>query len=266
MKKTGLHTAAVYILFSLITKLDLLLNAPIMVLRQLFNKNPAILTRGGSLLFTGIVEETGVVKNISKTGKTLVLAIQAKVIMEDMKLGDSISVNGVCLTVTSFKQHEFTADVMPETFKDTSLSRLTNGSFVNLERAMAANGRFGGHFVTGHIDCVGRILERKTIENSISVEIEVPEQFSHLILEKGSIAVDGTSLTIFETKDHSVGVSIIPHTSSESVVGKKQVGDIVNLEFDMMAKYFYSFMNRDKANSSRASNITPDFLKENGFY
>jgi len=217
-------------------------------------------------LFTGIVEETGVVKNISKTGKTLVLAIQAKVIMEDMKLGDSISVNGVCLTVTSFKQHEFTADVMPETFKDTSLSRLTNGSFVNLERAMAANGRFGGHFVTGHIDCVGRILERKTIENSISVEIEVPEQFSHLILEKGSIAVDGTSLTIFETKDHSVGVSIIPHTSSESVVGKKQVGDIVNLEFDMMAKYFYSFMNRDKANSSRASNITPDFLKENGFY
>lgn len=217
-------------------------------------------------MFTGIVEETGVVKNISKTGKTLVLAIQAKHIMDDMKLGDSISVNGVCLTVTSFSSNEFMADVMPETFKDTSLSRLTNGSLVNLERAMAANGRFGGHFVTGHIDGIGKILERKAIENSISMEIEIPEQFSHLVLEKGSIAVDGTSLTIFETKGHSVCISIIPHTSLESVVGKKQVGEIVNLEFDMMAKYFYSFMNRDKDNSSRASNITPNFLKENGFY
>jgi len=217
-------------------------------------------------LFTGIVEETGVVKNISKTGKTLVLAIQAKVIMDDIKLGDSISVNGVCLTVTSFSSNEFMADVMPETFKDTSLSRLANGSLVNLERAMAANGRFGGHFVTGHIDGIGRVLERKAIENSISMEIEIPKQFSHLVLEKGSIAVDGTSLTIFETKGNSVGISIIPHTSLESVVGKKQVGEIVNLEFDMMAKYFYSFMNRDKADSSLVSNITPNFLKENGFY
>ncbi|MCM3215678.1 riboflavin synthase [Niallia taxi] len=216
-------------------------------------------------MFTGIVEETGIVKNISKTGKTLVLAIQAKTIMDDMRLGDSISVNGVCLTVTSFKQNEFSADVMPETYKDTSLSRLTNGSLVNLERAMAANGRFGGHFVTGHIDGVGTILSRKPIENSISLEIEIPEAGTHLVLEKGSIAIDGTSLTIFETKSRSICVSIIPHTTLESIVGKKQVGDIVNLEFDMMAKYFYSFMNRE-ADKNQSSKITPSFLKDNGFY
>ncbi|MGG0736459.1 riboflavin synthase [Niallia taxi] len=216
-------------------------------------------------MFTGIVEETGIVKNISKTGKTLVLAIQAKTIMDDMRLGDSISVNGVCLTVTSFKQNEFTADVMPETFKDTSLSRLSNGSLVNLERAMAANGRFGGHFVTGHIDGVGTILSRKPIENSIALEIEIPEAGTHLVLEKGSIAIDGTSLTIFETKNRSICVSIIPHTTLESIVGKKQVGDIVNLEFDMMAKYFYSFMNRE-ADKNQSSKITPSFLKDNGFY
>ncbi|GKU80850.1 riboflavin synthase [Niallia sp. NCCP-28] len=217
-------------------------------------------------MFTGIIEETGVVKKITKDGHSLKLTIQANRIMEDMKLGDSIAVNGVCLTVTVFDRHFFAVDVMPETFQDTSLALLKMGAEVNLERAIIANGRFGGHFVTGHVDCVGSILHKKRQENSLVMEVEVPEEYTHLLLEKGSVSIDGTSLTIFQASDHSLTVSIIPHTADVSIVGKKLPGDIVNLEFDMMAKYFYQFMQRGMKSSPKTNAITSSFLKENGFY
>jgi riboflavin synthase len=216
-------------------------------------------------MFTGLIEELGVIKRITQKGHTLTLAIEAEKIMHDLHDGDSIAVNGVCLTVTKFTRGQFEADVMPETFKHTSLAVLKQGSKVNLERAMSANGRFGGHFVSGHIDGTGNIRKRTHIENAILIEIDIPEDFSHFVLEKGSIAIDGTSLTIFKTTDHSVTVSLIPHTAKETILGFKAEGEIVNLEFDMMAKYFYSFMNKQQT-AKEPKGVTAAFLKENGFY
>ncbi|WP_394231641.1 riboflavin synthase [Niallia oryzisoli] len=216
-------------------------------------------------MFTGLIEELGIIKRINAKGHTLTLVIEAKKIMQDLHLGDSIAVNGVCLTVTKFSQSQFEADVMPETFKHTSLATLKEGSRVNLERAMLANGRFGGHFVTGHIDGIGRLRKRTNMENAILVEIEIPEDYSKFVLEKGSIAIDGTSLTIFKTGKSSVTVSLIPHTAKEAVLGFKSEGEIVNLEFDVMAKYFYSFMNHQQK-EDKPKGLTMDFLKDNGFY
>lgn len=216
-------------------------------------------------MFTGLIEELGTMKKIVQKGNTLVLVIAAEKIMTDLHVGDSIAVNGVCLTVTKFTKDYFEADVMPETFKHTSLASLKEGSKVNLERAMAANGRFGGHFVSGHIDSAGTIQKRTHVENAILIEIEMPEEFSHFVLDRGSIAIDGTSLTIFKTMPNSVTVSLIPHTAKEVVLGLKREGEIVNLEFDMMAKYFYSFMQKREA-TPKSSGLTAQFLEENGFY
>lgn len=218
-------------------------------------------------MFTGLVEELGAVRHSKKTGHTISIAIQADQIMDDIKIGDSIAVNGVCLTVTSFTKSAFTVDVMPNTFYDTTLKLLSSGTSVNLERAMAANGRFGGHFVSGHVDCTGTIVSTEKIENSTLVEIQIPEEQLHLTMDKGSITVDGTSLTIFKTTPNSIFVSLIPHTSKVSIIGNKRKGELVNIEFDLLAKYFYSFMNRDKAsNVKKESKISTNFLRENGFY
>ncbi|WP_077213631.1 riboflavin synthase [Bacillus dakarensis] len=216
-------------------------------------------------MFTGIIEELGTIKNISKKGNTLVLTIQASRILEDMNLGDSISVNGVCLTVTDFSNTDFLLDVMPETFNSTSLSILKKGSLVNLERAMSSSGRFGGHFVTGHVDTTGKIVKKEPKENAIYIEISYPEEFSHLTLYKGSICLDGTSLTIFGLTENTVTVSIIPHTAKESVLGLKKPGDMINIEFDMIGKYLHSFLSRDKEGNQQKKGITSDFLRENGF-
>src|SRR5690625_6475129 len=188
-------------------------------------------------MFTGIVEELGTIQSIESQQNTLTLNIMGKKVLEDIKLGDSVSVNGVCLTVTEITHDSFFLDVMPETFHSTSLSNLHQGSQVNLERAMSSKGRFGGHCVTGHVDTVGHIVTRKSIENAIYIDIQYPTEFNHLSLYKGSIALDGTSLTIFETSDNQLTVSIIPHTAKESVLGTKKVGDKVNIEFDMIGKY-----------------------------
>lgn len=216
-------------------------------------------------LFTGIIEELGTVKSATKHGKTIKLTIKASKIVEDIQLGDSISVNGVCLTVTDMKSDEFSADVMPETFKSTSLSSVKEHTKVNLERAMAANGRFGGHFVTGHVDGTGQILKKSVSENAIYFDISVPAICSHLLLMKGSIAIDGISLTIFRVTDDSVTVSIIPHTAKETVLDLKHPGDIVNIEFDMLAKFLFSFMKREQKATSHNPVLSEDFLKEHGF-
>lgn len=189
-------------------------------------------------LFTGIVEEVGTITKFhKKSERAIELSIKAKKVLEDVQIGDSIAVNGICLTVTHFSKEQFSVDVMPETVKATSLNGLTTGSTVNLERSMKADGRFGGHFVTGHVDGVGKIVRKETVENATYYDIEVPGQFMPYFIMKGSIAVDGVSLTIFGVKENIVTISLIPHTLSETVLGDKDVGSIVNIECDVMAKH-----------------------------
>lgn len=216
-------------------------------------------------MFTGIVEEIGVIQSIIEKGNTLFLSIEAKKITEDLKLGDSVAVNGVCLTVTNYSSNFFQVDVMPETFKSTSLSSLQRGSKVNLERAMAANGRFGGHFVSGHVDCVGKIEKRTPKENAIYIDISFPKEIASWMLPKGSICLDGTSLTIFQISGSILTVSIIPHTAKQSVIGMKQVGDVVNIECDQFIKYLHSYISNHFEKTSAHQGISADFLKEHGF-
>jgi riboflavin synthase len=218
-------------------------------------------------MFTGIIEEIGVVLNIQRTGESFVLSIEAKKILEDVHLGDSIAVNGVCLTVTSFSDKYFKVDVMPETVKATSLNTVKRGFKVNLERAMAAGGRFGGHFVSGHIDGTGVIKSKKLFENAVYYEIEADQELLRYVILKGSVAVDGTSLTVFGVTDNSFTLSLIPHTLSETVLGLKGSGDIVNLECDMIGKYVGHFI-KNLANDTQQKSktgITAKFLEENGF-
>lgn len=218
-------------------------------------------------MFTGIIEELGVVANIQRSGESFVLTIDAKKILKDVHLGDSISVNGVCLTVTRFTGNQFTVDVMPETVKASSLQSLKRGAKVNLERAMAAGGRFGGHFVSGHIDGTGVIKSKKQVENAVYYEIEASPEVLRYVIERGSIAVDGTSLTVFGVTDESFTLSLIPHTLTESIIGLKESGDIVNLECDMIGKYVGHFLMSSQNNpkSKSPSGISASFLEENGF-
>ncbi|MDF1507931.1 riboflavin synthase [Robertmurraya sp. DFI.2.37] len=211
-------------------------------------------------MFTGIIEELGSIQNIHASKNTLVLTLQGRKVMEDLKIGDSIAVNGVCLTVIDFTHTSFSVDVMPETYKSTSLSTLHKGSLVNLERALTANGRLGGHFVTGHVDAVGQIIKREHKENAIYIELTFPIEFDHLVLNKGSIALDGTSLTVFGNRHGHLTVALIPHTAKESVIGHKKIGDQVNIEFDMLGKYLFSFWQ-----SREDRQLSINFLKENGF-
>lgn len=212
-------------------------------------------------MFTGIVEEIGTVKKIAR-GQKAYLEIQADKIFSDIHIGDSIAVNGVCLTVTSFSGKVFTADVMNETFSRSSLGSLKAGSHVNLERAMSANGRFGGHIVSGHIDGTGKITNIKKDGNAVWYKISADENIIKYTVEKGSIAIDGISLTVARVEKDNFSVSIIPHTSEETILSEKQLGDTVNLENDIIGKYVERFLNFDKTGKS---GITMDFLAENGF-
>ncbi|SET03937.1 riboflavin synthase [Salinibacillus kushneri] len=188
-------------------------------------------------MFTGIIEEVGTIKDIQKGYQEIAMMIEAPEILQDVSTGDSISVNGVCLTVTTYSGRDFQVDVMPETIKATSLRILEKGSKVNLERSMPANGRFGGHFVSGHVDGVGTIKRKKSIANAMYYYIEVPDELNKLMMLKGSVAIDGTSLTVFGIEDSILTISLIPHTVSHTILGEKGQGDIVNIECDMLAKY-----------------------------
>ena len=215
-------------------------------------------------MFTGIVEEIGTVKAITSKTESLELNIQAKEILTDVELGASISINGVCLTVTSFTERAVQFDVMPETFRATNLHQLKQGSKVNLERAMAANGRFGGHLVSGHVDGTGTIVSKKPESNAVYYEIEMATDLSGYFVHKGSITVDGTSLTVFGAGDNKVTISLIPHTMEHTILGEKAPGDQVNIEIDMLSKYVAHFLKNDKQ-EEQGSNITKEFLKGNGY-
>lgn len=216
-------------------------------------------------MFTGIVEEVGKIKTISMGSSSAVLTISASKVLENTKLGDSIAVNGVCLTVTNLGTDYFTADVMAETIRRSSLGTLSNGSPVNLERAMAADGRFGGHIVSGHVDFMGTISNIKPEDNAIWYTIDADVKTLHYIVEKGSITIDGISLTVACVDKSCFKVSIIPHTRQETNLSSKGIGDKVNLECDIIGKYVEKLLTPVEETKEKKSNITEEFLKRYGF-
>lgn len=193
-------------------------------------------------MFTGIVEEVGTVRTVSRGAHSATLTIEARTVLEGTKLGDSIAVNGVCLTVTALGPRSFSADVMHETLRRSDLGALHAGSPVNLERALAANGRFGGHIVSGHIDAVGTIRRIERDDNAVWYTIGTDRGTLRSIIMKGSITVDGISLTVARLTDDAFAVSIIPHTRAETILPTKHVGDAVNLETDVIGKYVERFL------------------------
>lgn len=224
-------------------------------------------------MFTGIVEEVGTVRRILPSTRAGQLVISCKRVLEDVHFGDSIAVNGVCLTVTSFTSEEFTADVMPETLKRSNLGQLKAGDPVDLERAMAACGRFGGHIVSGHIDGTGVISGIRPDQNAVWVTIRTSPDILALIVEKGSIAIDGVSLTVAGVGNGEFSVSLIPTTRDETILLRKRAGDTVNLENDVVGKYVQHLLGsalgqkaeEGKAPAPPSSKLSLDYLIANGF-
>lgn len=211
-------------------------------------------------MFTGIIEEIGTVKSISHGAKSCTLEIEAKTVLEDTIVGDSIATNGVCLTVTSIYNGAYTADVMPETISRTSLSQLKKGSKVNLERALTLNKRLGGHIVSGHVDGTGRISRRYNDDNALWLWIDCAQDIMRYIVEKGSITIQGISLTVAKVEQSAFAVSLIPHTQEATTLYNAKVGDIVNLENDVIAKYVERLMTADESND-RKIELYRNFMK-----
>lgn len=223
-------------------------------------------------MFTGLIEEVGIVRCVDKSrGK---IYVEARFVTSDTKrkplaIGDSIAVNGACLTVVDFSSGGFTADVMPETFRRTGLGELSKGCPVNLERAMAADGRFGGHIVSGHIDGCGKILQIEEEGNAVLITISAGDGILRQVAEKGSIAIDGISLTVAKVTGQDFTVSLIPHTVKMTNLLSRKVGDMVNLETDILAKYVERLLsfggNSGNLTENKKISITRAFLTENGF-
>ncbi|WP_319402899.1 riboflavin synthase [uncultured Anaeromusa sp.] len=218
-------------------------------------------------MFTGLVEELGKIKSIAKGTKSARLTIEGQVVLQDVKLGDSIAVNGTCLTVVEYTQRSFTADVMPETVRSTVLAELKPGDVVNLERTLRLGDRLGGHIVSGHVDGVGVIRSKERSDNAIVVTIEAPPQVMRYIIAKGSIAIDGTSLTIVDYGTDWFSVSLIPHTASLTTVGLKESGSKVNLEADVLGKYVAKLLGLQNGDEKKqaSSGLTMEFLQQHGF-
>ena len=218
-------------------------------------------------MFTGLVEELGKIKSITKGTTSARLTIEGQVVLQDVKLGDSIAVNGTCLTVVEYTQRSFTADVMPETVRSTVLAELKPGDVVNLERTLRLGDRLGGHIVSGHVDGVGVIRSKERSDNAIVVTIEAPPEVMRYIIAKGSIAIDGTSLTIVDYGTDWFSVSLIPHTASLTTVGLKETGSKVNLEADVLGKYVAKLLGLQNGDEKKqaSSGLTMEFLQQHGF-
>lgn len=206
-------------------------------------------------MFTGIIEEVGIVR---RTGESH-LAFQAHKALEETEVGNSIAVNGVCLTVACLEDNGFGVDVMPETLRRTNLGRLRFGDRVNVERALALGGRIGGHLVLGHVDDVGEVLDVSSEETARVMRISAPPRLMPYMVRKGFVAVDGVSLTIVELDDFSVVVSLVPYTMQNSTLGEKKPGDVVNLEADIIGKYV------ERLKERKAETLTVEFLRKHGF-
>ena len=208
-------------------------------------------------MFTGIIEECGKISNISSSEIT----IYCKTVLEQTQIGDSIAVNGVCLTVTSLNSSSFTADISNETFKITTLKNAKINDFVNLERAMSANGRFGGHMVSGHIDGIAKIVEISKKNDFYDFQFELGKELSKYVIKKGSISINGISLTIAEVNDNIIKAAVIPHTYENTNLKFLKTNDFVNIEVDLVAKYIEIFL----LSSNNKSRISLEFLQEHGF-
>lgn len=221
-------------------------------------------------MFTGIIEAVGTIKaiNINAQGARLIIATN-NLDMNDVKLGDSIATNGICLTVVDFDQHTYSADVSNETLQRTGFAHYKVGMSVNLEKAMLASTRFGGHIVSGHVDGVGEILSITNNGNSIEYWLSMPNELAHYIAEKGSVTVDGTSLTVNALDEQSgtgkFRLTIVPHTVKETVFSSYQVGTKVNLEVDLIARYLERLLTKNQGQAAVKSNVTEDLLKKSGF-
>lgn len=215
-------------------------------------------------MFTGIIEEIGQIQSIGRSGRSAVLRIKCHKVLEGTKIGDSIAVNGVCLTVTTIQKDGYTADVMAETINRSSLGALKPGSRVNLERAMPADGRFGGHFVAGHIDGTGTIEDISRDETAVCYRISAEPALLRYIVEKGSITIDGISLTVAGVSGADFSVSIIPHTQANTSLADRHRGDIVNLETDIIGKYVEKLW-QPQDERKKKEKLTREFLEENGF-
>lgn len=219
-------------------------------------------------MFTGLVEEVGTLQGLQTGPKTCILTIGCRKVLEGTEIGDSIMTNGVCLTVTSLGGTYFTADVMNETLSRSDLGDLRPGSPVNLERAMPADGRLGGHIVSGHIDGTGTILSIREDANAVWFTVGADKALLNYVVEKGSIAMDGISLTVAAVTDQSFSVSLIPHTRAVTNLASKKVGDPLNLETDIIGKYVEKFVSlrQDRAaEPEKSSGLTMEFLQQNGF-
>lgn len=210
-------------------------------------------------MFTGIIEEKGIIKSIRTTGRSARAIISANKVLEELKVGDSINTDGVCLTVTECSSSSFTVDVMPETMLRTTFAKLKPGSCINLERAMRLSDRLGGHIVSGHIDGTGVLDRIKKDENAVWLSITAEEQILKYIVEKGSVAVDGISLTVVKIDNRAFEVSVIPHTQSETTILLKKIGDTVNIECDILGKYV------EKLSRINDRKMDLNFLAKNGF-
>lgn len=218
-------------------------------------------------MFTGLVEEVGTLQGVHKGERSAILTIGARKVLEGTKIGDSIMTNGVCLTVTECGASYFTADVMSETLSRSALGELTSGSPVNLERAMPADGRFGGHIVSGHIDGTGIVRNIRQDDNAVWYTVAAGPELLRYIVEKGSIALDGISLTVAAVDESSFKVSVIPHTRAVTALSAKKVGSTVNLECDVIGKYVEKLLQptAPSSNEEKTSGLTEAFLREYGF-
>jgi len=222
----------------------------------------AMKVRTWRVMFTGLIEELGTVERIKRKGASLHLTVRASAVLEGMKDGESIAVDGVCLTVTGFSRELFSVDVIPKTLETTILAGLRVGEKVNLERAIKVGERLGGHLVTGHIDGVGQLKERRKKRDNLTLKISILRELTKYLIPQGSIAVDGISLTVVERGQDSFTVAIIPHTARVTTLVFKTVGSYVNIEVDSLGKYMEKLMNFQNPGKSK---ITTDFLTEQGF-
>ena len=212
-------------------------------------------------MFTGLIEEVGSVVAIERQATAARLTVSASFPADEVRLGDSIAVNGICLTVVGMSRGRFTFDVSPETFQRTAFGRLTNGSPVNLERALRLSDRLGGHLVTGHVDCIATVRERRTAAGNILFAFSLPRGFLRYLIEKGSVAVDGISLTVNSVTEDGFTVNVIPHTGGKTTLDQKQAGAEVNIETDILGKYVERLLQRDGSGDG----ISLDLLARNGF-
>lgn len=219
-------------------------------------------------MFTGLIEDTGEIRGIGKKGNSFQISIGSHLDLTTSDIGASISVEGVCLTVVTIEKNSFTVDVSPETLERTTLREKKRGNLVNLERALRLSDRLGGHLVTGHIDGIGTINEIAKKENSLVITMSIPPEIARYLVVKGSVGVDGISLTINEVQGATFSVSIIPHTAQVTTIGKKRVGDKVNIETDIIGKYVEKFLQETELTTQKkgkSSSLTVDFLNRHGF-